>query len=342
MKYSFKNDYSEGCHPSILEALVTTNLRLQKGYGEDEYSVESKKAIQKVFNCPNAVVHLVSGGTQANLLVISAVLRPHQSVISADSGHINSHEAGAVEATGHKIHGVKTPDGKLTPEICQKILESVENKPHMVQPKLVYISNSTELGTHYKLNELKDLYKFCQSNDLYLYMDGARLAQGLMVENNDLSAGELAQFTDVFYVGGTKNGALLGEAIVINHPELQKDFEFHLKQKGALLAKGRLLGIQFSQLMKDQLYFELGKAANQKAMKIKKAFEIKGCKFLTDSFTNQQFPILPNKWIDELLKDFEFYIWEKTDENHTAIRLITSWATPDEAVETFIHRIKAL
>lgn len=342
MKYSFKNDYSEGCHPAILKALAETNLTQENGYGEDQYSVEAKNLIRKTFNCPDSAVHLVSGGTQANLLVVSSALRPYQSVISAVSGHINTHEAGAIEATGHKIHGEKTLDGKLTPAICQKVLESVENVPHMVQPKMVYISNSTELGTHYNLTELKNLYEFCKSNDLYLFMDGARLSQGLMAEDNDLKPENLARLTDVFYAGGTKNGALLGEAIVINNPELQNDFGFHLKQKGALLAKGRILGLQFRELMKDDLYFELGKTANQKAIKIKNILKEKGCEFLTDSYTNQQFPILPNSWIEELWKDFEFYVWEKMDEEKSVIRLITSWATSENAVGELILKIQSL
>jgi len=342
MKYSFKNDYLEGCHPSILEALNQTNLVQQNGYGEDEYSTEAKKLIKKKFNCPDAAVHLVSGGTQANLLVISAALRPYQSVISAETGHINTHEAGAIEAGGHKINSEKTKDGKLTPEICQTILDFNSNFPHMVKPKMVYISNSTELGTHYNLSELRALYDFCNSNSLFLFMDGARLAQGLTAETSDLKPEDLSKLTDAFYVGGTKNGALIGEAIVINNPMLQNDFEFFLKQKGALLAKGRILGIQFNELMKKDMYFDLGRNANRKMMKIKNAFEKKGCGFLTDSYTNQIFPILPNEWIALLLKEFEFYIWEKTDENHSAVRLITSWATPDEAVESIIDRIEKL
>lgn len=343
MKYSFKNDYSEGCHPSILKALNDTNLVQQDGYGEDEYSAEAKRLIKKKFNCPpDASVHLVSGGTQANLLVISAALRPYQSVISAETGHINTHEAGAIEAGGHKINSEKTPDGKLTPEICQKALDFNSNFPHMVKPKMVYISNSTELGTHYNLNELEDLYDFCSSNGLYLFMDGARLAQGLTAESNDLKPEELSKLVDAFYVGGTKNGALLGEAIVINNLEIQKDFEFYMKQRGALLAKGRLIGIQFNELMKKDLYFELGRTANRKAMKIKNALKQKGCTFLTDSDTNQIFPIIPNDWIDQLLKEFGFYVWEKTDKKHSAVRLITSWATPDEAVEKLIEQIEKL
>lgn len=250
MKYSFKNDYSEGCHPNILNALNATNFSQQSGYGEDEYTEEARDLLKRTFSCPDSAIHFVSGGTQANLLVIASALKPFQSVISAETGHINTHEAGAIEATGHKIHGEKTEDGKLTPAICKKVLESVENVPHMVRPKMVYISNSTELGTHYSLKELENLYHFCQSHNLYLFMDGARLAQGLAASKNELKPQDLTRLTDVFYAGGTKNGALIGEAIVINHPALKDDFEFYLKQRGALLAKGRILGIQFKELMK--------------------------------------------------------------------------------------------
>ena len=245
MKYSFKNDYSEGCHPSILEALMCTNSSQQNGYGLDDYCAEAEKLILKKANAPHSKVHFISGGTQANLLVISAILRPHESVVSATTGHIFTNEAGAIEATGHKVHGVETVDGKLTPEHVQSVIEVHQNKPHQLKQKLVYISNSTEIGTIYTKNELENLSKFCKENGLYLFMDGARLGQALTAESNDLTLEDVAKFTDVFYLGGTKNGALLGEAIVINNPILQEEFGFHIKQKGAMLAKGRLLGIQF-------------------------------------------------------------------------------------------------
>jgi len=342
MKYSFKNDYSEGCHPNILEALVRTNLNQQNGYGYDDYSNDARELIRKKVNNPEADIHFVSGGTQANLLIISSILRPHESVISAETGHIFTNETGAIEATGHKIHGVSTEDGKLKIQHIQSVLDSHTNKPHQLKQKLVYISNSTEIGTIYKRQELKELYEFCQANDLYLFLDGARLGQALTSEINDLTLEDIANFTDVFYLGGTKNGALLGEAIVITNDQLKVDFGFHIKQKGAMLAKGRLLGIQFLELMKEDLYFDLAKHSNAQAMKIKAALHQKGFQFLSETFTNQIFPILNHAQIEKLSEKFDFYVWKKISETNSAIRLITSWATSDEVVEDFINEIESL
>ncbi|MCQ4035978.1 threonine aldolase family protein [Kaistella montana] len=342
MKYSFKNDYSEGCHPRILEALVKYNSIQQNGYGLDEYSQNAKEIILKKINNPKAEVHFVSGGTQANLIVISAFLRPHESVVAVETGHIFTNETGAIEATGHKVHGVATKDGKLKPEDVQKIMDLHTNIPHQVKQKLVYISNSTEVGTIYSKRELQDLYEFCQEKKLYLFLDGARLGHALTSETNDLTLEDIAKYTDAFYLGGTKNGALIGEAIVISNENLQKEFGFHLKQKGAMLAKGRLLGIQFQELLKDDLYFELAKHANEKAMEIKKAFKEQGCSFLAETFTNQIFPILTQSQIDQLSRNYDFYVWKKIDEEQSAIRIITSWATTDEIVANFTNEIKNL
>lgn len=340
MKFSFKNDYSEGGHPNILQALLENNLNQQAGYGEDEYSREAKVLIRKKMNSPGAEIYFVSGGTQANLIVISSVLRPYQCAVSASTGHILNNETGAIEATGHKILSIEKEDGKLTPEDIIPILESHRNVPHQVMPKMVYISNSTELGTIYTLQELEDLSAFCKENRLYLFMDGARLGHGLTAEISDLTLEKVAELTDVFYLGGTKNGALIGEAIVINNPELKQDFAFNIKQKGALLAKGRLLGIQFLELMKNDLYFDLAKHANQQAMKIKNALKERGVAFLSDTYTNQIFPILSHELIDKLSGKFEFYVWKKIDDRFSAIRLITSWNTGDEPVNDFIKMIK--
>lgn len=342
MKYSFKNDYSEGCHPRILEALVKYNLVQQNGYGLDDYSQNAAKLILQKINNPKAKVHFVSGGTQANLIVISAFLRPHESVVAAETGHIFTNETGAIEATGHKVHGVETADGKLKPDDIQKILNLHTNIPHQVKQKMVYISNSTEVGTIYSKVELQNLYEFCQEKNLYLFLDGARLGHALTAETNDLTLEDIAKYTDAFYLGGTKNGALIGEAIVICNENLQDEFGFHLKQKGAMLAKGRLLGIQFQELLKDDLYFELAKSANQKAMEIKRAFEEKGCSFLSETFTNQIFPILTQNQISQLSQNFDFYVWKKIDEEKSAVRLITSWATTDSIVADFINEIKNL
>ncbi|NQX82001.1 MAG: aminotransferase class V-fold PLP-dependent enzyme [Flavobacteriaceae bacterium] len=341
-KISFKNDYSEGCHPQILDALIKYNLSQQDGYGEDQYSLKAKELILNKLNSKTSKVYFVSGGTQANMLVISSALRPHESVISAQTGHIFANETGAIESTGHKVNSVNTPNGKLSPSHIQKVIDEHPLQPHQLKQKMVFISNSTEIGTIYSKKELEDLSAFCKSNDLYLYLDGARLAQGLTSENSDITLEDISKLTDVFYIGGTKNGALIGEAIVINNPELQKYFEYYIKQKGAMLAKGRLLGIQFLELFKGNLYFDLAKHANQQAMLIKKAFTNIGCLYMSETFTNQIFPILNNLQIDSLSKDFDFYVWKKIDENNSAIRVITSWATKDKDVDIFINAIKKL
>lgn len=342
MKYSFKNDYAEGAHPQVLEALIQTNLMQQNGYGLDDYSLNVERIIQQKIENPKAKVFLVSGGTQANLIVISAFLRPHESVVAPDAGHIFTNESGAIEATGHKVHGIANTDGKIRPEDIQKLLDVHQNKPHQVKQKMVYISNSTELGTIYSKKELIDLYEFCQQNNLYLFVDGARLGHALTAETNDLTLEDFGKYTDAFYLGGTKNGALIGEAIIINNESLQEEFGFHLKQKGAMLAKGRLLGIQFQELLKDDLYFDLARNANQQAMKIKEAFKQIDCDFLCETFTNQIFPILTQTQIDQLSTNFDFYVWKHLDGEKSAIRIITSWATSNEIVEKFITEIKNL
>ena len=342
MKYSFKNDYAEGAHPRILETLIQSNLIQQNGYGLDDYSESAAEIIRQKINNPNAKVFFVSGGTQSNLIVISAFLRPHESVVSAATGHIFTNESGAIEATGHKVHSIETSSGKINSEDIQKVLDVHQNKPHQVKQKMVYISNSTEVGTIYSKKELMDLYQFCQEKDLYLFVDGARLGHALTAETNDLILEDFGKYTDAFYLGGTKNGALIGEAIIINNESLQEEFGFHLKQKGAMLAKGRLLGIQFQELMKDDLYFDLARHANQQAMKIKKAFQEIGCEFLCETFTNQIFPILNSDQIERLSINFDFYVWKKLDEEKSAVRLITSWATSNDIIEKFINEIKNL
>lgn len=342
MKISFKNDYSEGAHPDILQALVNYNEDQQAGYGEDFYSLKAKEIIRKKLKSEHSEIYFVSGGTQANLIVISSILRPYQAVISAVSGHILNNETGAIEATGHKILGIETADGKLRPHDIVPVLENHKNIPHQIMPKLVYISNSTELGTIYQKQELEELSKFCRENNLYLFMDGARLAQALTSEINDVKFDDLALCTDVFYFGGTKNGALLGEGIVINNIDLQQDFAFNIKQKGALLAKGRLLGIQFLELFKENLYFELGENANIQAMKIKNFMTEKGIQFLSDTSTNQLFPIFENSVIEKLSEYFEFYVWQKIDETKSSIRLITSWNTKDSSTDLFVNKLKEI
>lgn len=334
--YSFKNDYSEGAHSRILNALVETNLEQTDGYGTDQYTERSVNLLKKKIDREEVDIHLLVGGTQVNLTAISAFLRPHQAAIGADTSHINCHETGAIEATGHKVITMRTKDGKLTPNLIQNVVDSHSDE-HMVQPKLVYISNSTELGTLYRKAELIDLHDCCKRNKLLLYLDGARLGAALVAEENDLTLADIAKLVDAFYIGGTKNGALFGEALVICNDELKEDFRYFIKQKGGLLAKGRLLGIQFEELFKDDLYFELAKHANKMALMLKGAIVNEGYKFLTESFTNQQFPIFPNNLIEKLSEKYSFNIERVIDSNYTAIRLVTSWATKEEIVLEFIE-----
>ena len=334
--YSFKCDYSEGAHPRILDALAETNLEQAEGYGEDTYTQKAVELLKKTIGNDKVDIHLIPGGTQTNLVAISAFLRPHEAAIAAETGHILVHETGAIEATGHKIIPVKTEDGKLKPFQIKAVLDAHTDE-HMVKPKLVYISNSTEIGTVYGRDELEGLSGMCRENGLFLYMDGARLGSALCSEGNDLTLFNLAALTDAFYIGGTKNGALLGEALVICRDELKEDFRFHMKQKGALLAKGKLLGIQFLVLFRDNLFFELAEHANKMADIIRKGIEREGFGFLTYSPSNQVFPILPNRVIDELGKNYGFYVWGRVDDEKSSIRLVTSWATRKEAVSAFVE-----
>lgn len=342
MKISFKNDYSEGAHPAILEALLQTNRQQQPGYGLDDYSEQAKALIRERIGNPQAEIFFVSGGTQANLLVLGHVLRPHESIIACQSAHIADHETGAIEAVGHKIHLAPSDNGKLTPEHIRDYASRYTNVPHQVQPRLVYITQATEIGTLYSLAELKAIWQCCQELGLLLYMDGARLAQALSAEENDIGWEDLARYTDIFYIGATKCGALLGEAIVFNQAALAEYFSFYIKQKGALLAKGRLLGLQFLTLFQNNLYEELGRVANTQMKRINEAFVAKGIGFLSDTCTNQLFPILTEQQIAQLSADFDFYLWQKVDAEHTAIRLITSWATEDSQVEALLRVIEGL
>ena len=337
-RYMFKNDYSEGAHPKVLEMLQKTNLIQQEAYGLDQYSQQAAEQIKDLINMPQAAVHFFTGGTQTNLTLISAALRPHEAVLAAHSAHINVHETGAIEATGHKIFQLPSDDGKITIESLKQALDFHQDE-HYVKPRLVFISNATELGTVYQANELEKLYQFCQNHGLYLYLDGARLGNAIEAEK-DLTLKQVAQFTDAFYIGGTKNGALLGEALVITNPNLKRDFRFIMKQRGALIAKGRVVGLQFLALLHDGLYFDLARRANQLAQKIRKAIEQSGFKLLTDSPTNQIFPILPDDLIQQLLKKFDFYIWQKFSSNSSVVRLVTSWATDEAKVDELIGMIR--
>lgn len=341
----FNCDYSEGAHPVILEKLAQTNLEQTPGYGQDPYSLQAAQLIKTLCQTPQAEVHFLCGGTQTNLTVIAAMLRPYQCVISAESGHINVHEAGAIEATGHRILAVPEKDGKISAEqiasVCQAHWQD-DNPEFAPQPKLVYISNPTEYGTLYTKKELSDIRRACDEHNLYLFMDGARLGYGLTAAGNDLTLPDIAACCDIFYIGGTKLGALIGEAVVIVNPKLQKDFRYFMKQKGAILAKGRLLGIQFLGLFENGLYFELAKHANKMAALIRQACLEAGWKMWYDSPTNQQFPIVPDEALKELEQDYAFAHFKRLDRAHSAIRICTSWATREEDVLRLIADIKRL
>jgi threonine aldolase len=337
--YSFKNDYSEGAHPRILNALIESNFEQAEGYGEDCYTRKAVELLKQRIGRNDIDIHLLSGGTQTNLIAISAFLRPHEAVIAANTGHILVHETGAVEATGHKIISIEVEDGKLNYLHIKAALDSHTDE-HMVKPKLVYISNPTEIGTIYNKAELEQISRICKENNLFLFMDGARLGSALCSEENNLELSDLGRLVDAFYIGGTKSGALIGEALVICRDQLKEDFRFHMKQKGALLAKGRLLGIQFVELFRDNLYFDLARHANLMAGLLKDAISKAGFKFLVNSPSNQLFPILPNQLITELQKNYSFIVWAKVDADNSAIRLVTSWATKEDAVLAFIEDLK--
>ena len=337
----FVSDYSEGAHQQILSALFDTNTEQTQGYGLDKYSLLAQDAIKQKTGRSDIDIHFIPGGTQTNMIALSAFLRPHEAVISAETGHIEVHETGAIESTGHKILGVKTQDGKLRPESILPVLKSHTDE-HMVKPRLVYISNTTELGTVYSKSELGALSAFCRENGLLLYLDGARLGSALCSRGCDLNLAGLAELTDAFYIGGTKNGALLGEALVVVNNALKSDLRYQIKQKGALLAKGRLLGLQFYELFRCDLFFEIARHANETADLLRSAIASEGFPFLSDSPSNQLFPVLPNSIIEKLKEDYGFQIWSKVDENHSCIRLVTSWATPRMAAEAFAQTLKTL
>lgn len=341
MIYSFNNDYSEGAHPRILQSLMEHNLIQTGGYSLDPHTEHAKNLLKREIKREDADIHLLVGGTQTNLLGIACALRPYQAVICAETGHINVHETGAIEATGHKVLGQPTSDGKLTPADIQKALDWHTDE-HMVQPKMVYISNSTEVGTQYTKAELETVSRFCRQNNLYLFLDGARMGAALTSRTNDLTLADIAQLTDLFYIGGTKNGALFGEALIILHPDLKPDFRFMIKQRGAMLAKGWLLGIQFEELFQNNLFYDMASHANEMAAILRKGIAECGYPFHWNSTTNQLFPILPDSVMDDLSRDFLFSKQLKTDADHTCIRLVTSWATKREGVEAFLDALKRL
>ncbi|HHX11379.1 MAG TPA: aminotransferase class V-fold PLP-dependent enzyme [Clostridiales bacterium] len=337
--FSFNNDYSEGAHPRILDAMCKYNLEQNNGYGEDAHSLKANEYIKRHIGRDDVDIHFIPGGTQTNMLVISSFLRPHHCVISADTGHINVHETGAVEATGHKVVTIPHIDGKITVEGIAEV-QNYHSDEHMVLPRMVYISDTTELGTIYTKDELSQISEYCKNNNLLLFLDGARIASALTCKANDLTLHDIANLVDVFYIGGTKNGALLGEALVICNDDLKEDFRYLIKHRGAMMAKGFVMGIQFEALFQDDLYFELGKHANLMAEKIGASFMDCGYGFYAPAQTNQLFPILTNDMIEKLSKKFLFSIQKKIDESHSAVRFDTSWATSEESVNALINEIQ--
>jgi len=340
-KLSFRNDYSEGAHPRLLQALAQIGNEQNAGYGLDRHSELAAGLIRTQIACAGADVHFLVGGTQTNLVAMAAFLRPHEAVIAADSGHIATHETGAIEATGHKVLTVPTPDGKLTPALVQRVLEA-HSTEHMVRPRLVYVSNTTEVGTVYSKAELTALRALCQRHGLYLYLDGARIAAALAVAGNDLSLADVAALTDAFYLGGTKNGALLGEALVIVHDALKPDVRFIIKQRGAMLAKGAVIGAQFQALFRDGLFFDLATHADAQARRLREALVAAGIAFAFDSPSNQLFPILPTSVVEQLEDKYEFHRWQPHGQGYQVIRLVTSWATSETAVQAFCQDLRRL
>lgn len=341
----FHNDYSEGCHEKVLQALIRTNLEQTPGYGTDDYCGKAAQKIRSVCGREDLDVHFLVGGTQANLTVIDAALRPHQAALGAVSAHINCHETGAVEATGHKVLSVPSADGKITAEQVRRVVEahrSSDSFEHEPQPKMVYISNPTELGTLYSLSELEALSGVSADLGLYLFMDGARLGYGLAAKGNDVSLRDIARLCDVFYIGGTKVGALFGEAVVLSNRAIAEDFRYLIKQHGGMLAKGRLLGVQFDTLMEDNLYFEISEHAVKMADQIRDTFDALGTAYLVPGVTNQIFPILSDDFLEELGKKFMFTEMERIDEHHRCVRFCTSWATTQENVDALCAELKRI
>ena len=333
---SFENDYNVGAHPKLLERLMQTNLDPQTGYGEDEYCRMAKEKLRKACNAPDGEIFFLVGGTQTNQVVIDSLLRSYEGVVAAKTGHVSVHEAGAIEFTGHKVLELESHDGKIWTSDLAKMLMTFyadESHTHMVFPGMVYISYPTELGTLYSKEELRELYALCRRYEMPLYIDGARLGYGLMSRASDLTLPELAELCDVLYIGGTKVGALCGEAVVFPKGNMPPNFLTIAKQHGALLAKGRLLGLQFDALFTDDLYFEISRNAIDRAEELKEVFREKGCRLWRDSPTNQQYLIVENEKLKTLSEKVAYSFWEAYDEDHTVIRFVTSWATTAEQVQ---------
>ena len=340
----FESDYLEGALPGILDRLIKTNYEQTEGYGTDHYCAEAREMIKCECQAPDAEVHFLVGGTQTNMTVIAAALRTHQGVLAAESAHIGVHETGAIEATGHKVLTLPSEDGKISAEQVRKAVISHREDPsyeHIVQPAMVYISQPTETGTVYSLAEMTEISEACRELGLLLYIDGARLACALACEGTP-TLPELTRLTDVFYIGGTKHGALFGEAVVITNEALKKDFRYVIKQRGGMFAKGRLLGLQFGALFTDGLYYEVGKNEVRLAAKLRKAFEDNGIELYYDSPTNQLFPILSDVQMKDLSEKYSFSFQRKLGDGRNLVRFCTSWATTEEQTDKLIEDIKEL
>lgn len=341
----FHNDYHDMCHARVLEKMVQMHTQPMSGYGEDPCCALAADKIRKVCGREDAAVHFLVGGTQTNLTVISAALRPHQAVVGAETAHINVHETGAIEATGHKVIALPSDDGKITgqqvAQLVQLHRQSADHE-HMAQPKMVYISNPTELGTIYTLAELESLHQVCQEYGLYLFMDGARLGYGLTAKDNDVTLTDLARLCDVFYIGGTKCGAMFGEAVVIINAALKEDFRYLIKRHGGMLAKGWQLGVQFDALFENDLYFSICDHANQMADRIRDTLEELKIPSVAQTTTNQIFPIFSDAFLEELGKNFTFTEMHRVDENHRAVRFCTSWATTQQDVSALCDAMRSI
>lgn len=334
--YSFECDYAEGAHPRVLEALVRTNMETLGRYGNDKYSKSAAEKIKEACECPNAEVYFLTGGTQTNQVVIDSMLRPYEGVVAAQTGHIALHEAGAIEFTGHKVLTLPQREGKISARALRDLLTvfyADENHEHMVFPGMTYISHPTEYGTLYTKNELTEIYDVCREYGIPLFIDGARLGYGLMSKQSDLTLPDIARLCDVFYIGGTKIGALCGEAVVFTKGNMPKHFNTVVKQHGAMIAKSRLIGVQFDALFTDNLYFDISRHAIEMAERLKAVLREKGIMLLIDSPTNQVFVVLNNKYMASIRDKVEFSFWEPFDENNTVVRFATSWATTEESIE---------
>ena len=340
---TFASDYTTGCCPEILDRLIATNLEPQSGYGTDQYCASAAEKIKNACNAPEAQVEFIAGGTQTNQVVISSMLQRYEGVVAARTGHISCHEAGAIEYTGHKVFELPQVMGKIRAKDLSDLVENFygdDNHDHMVFPGMVYISHPTEYGTLYTLSELTSISEVCRKHNMPLFLDGARLGYGLMSYSTDVTLQDIARLCDVFYIGGTKVGALCGEAVVFTHGNMPKHFLTMKKQNGALLAKGRLLGVQFDTLFTDDLYFRISKHAIDMAERLKGILSDAGFPFLLESPTNQQFVVLDNATMERLKKDVGFGFWETVDEDHSAVRFATSWSTTEKELDKLQELLK--